>query len=123
MIVAMEQAVEESKPEPLTAEAKAEQERREEGRVEVFHRTEVRSMGETYAAVVRDLSRWGAMVECAEPLRVRSYIYLVLPGLGSLPGRVTWTREGCFGANLLEPITDYHFERLIRVIPPRPEDA
>ena len=119
----MEQAVEEPKPEPLSAEAKAEQERREEGRVEVFHRTEVRSMGETYAAIVLDLSRWGAMVECPEPLRVRSYIYLVLPGLGSLPGRVTWARDGRFGANLLEPITDYHFERLIRVIPAKAEEA
>ena len=119
----MQQAVEETSPETPAVETREEQERREDGRIPVFHPTEVRSMGETYSAVVRDLSRWGAMVECSEPLRVRSYIYLVLPGLGSLPGRVTWWREGHFGANLLEPITDHHFERLIRVLPSRREDG
>ena len=100
-----------------------EQDRREDGRVTVFHETEVRSLGEVHRATVHDLSRWGLMAESEAELPVRSYIYVVFPGIGSLPARVTWAREGRFGANLLEPITDHHFERLIRILPSAPSEA
>ena len=107
-------------PEPVSRE---EQDRREEGRVPIYHETEVRSLGDAYRATVLDLSRWGLMAQSDAPLSVRAYVYVVLPGVGSLPGRVTWTNNGCFGANLLEPITDHHFERLVRILPPRGEEA
>jgi hypothetical protein len=103
-------------------EGREEQDRREEGRVPVYFETEVRCLGEPYRATIRDLSRWGALAECEEELKVRSYIYVVLPGVGSLPARVTWAKDGRFGANLLEPITDEHFERLVRVLPRAPID-
>jgi hypothetical protein len=99
------------------------QERREDGRIPVFHETEVRSLGEAHRATVRDLSRWGIMAECETELSVRSYIYVVLPGVGSLPGRVTWVRDGRFGANLLEPLSCDHFERLVRILPDRAAEA
>lgn len=102
---------------PSAHEAREGPDRREEGRIAVHHETEIRSLGEAHRATVRDLSRWGAMVECAAELAVRSYVYVVLPGVGSLPARVTWSREGRFGANLLEPISADHFERLIRILP------
>ena len=112
-----EQQHERREPDPAVDAAREEQDRREDGRVPVCHETEVRSLGEAYRATVRDLSRWGVMAECEAQLSVRSYIYVVLPGVGSLPARITWTREGRFGANLLEPISTDHFERLIRILP------
>jgi hypothetical protein len=117
MVAAMEEQQEESGPDPSDEEAREEQDRREEGRVPVCHETEIRSLGEAHRATIRDLSRWGAMVDCEAEMAVRSYVYVVLPGVGSLPARVTWARHGRFGANLLEPILDHHFERLIRILP------
>jgi hypothetical protein len=118
------EAIEEQQ-EPASSEdaAREEQDRREEGRVPVYHETEVRCLGERYRGTVRDLSRWGAMIECEAEMTVRSYVYVVLPGVGSLPARVTWSRGGRFGANLLEPISDEHFERLIRILPKAPSEA
>ncbi len=113
----MEEQQEPGEAGPAAEAARQEQDRREEGRVPVCHETEVRSLGEAYRATVRDLSRWGVMVECGAEMSVRSYVYVVLPGVGSLPARVTWSRGGRFGANLLEPISSDHFERLIRVLP------
>jgi hypothetical protein len=123
----MEDQQEQPQPDPA-AEAAADaereaRERREEGRVTIFHETEVRSLGEAHRAIVRDLSRWGIMAECDAELSVRSYIYIVLPGVGSLPGRVTWARDGRFGANLLEPLSTDHFERLVRLLPDRGAEA
>ncbi len=103
--------------------SREDQDRREEGRVAVFYETEVRSLGEAHQATVRNFSRWGVMVQSSAQLSVRSYIYVVLPGVGSLPGRVTWARSGCFGANLLEPISAEHFDRLVRILPSTPADA
>ena len=117
MFERMQEEEEPLSPNLSMAAAREEQDRREEGRVPVFHETEVRALGEAHAATVRNLSRWGFMAESEAQLAVRSYVYVVLPGVGSLPGRVTWARNGCFGANLLEPITSYHFERLIHVLP------
>lgn len=101
-------------------ESREEQDRREEGRIPVYFETEVRCLGEPYRATIRDLSRWGALAECEDELKVRSYIYVVLPGVGSLPARVSWVQDGRFGANLLEPISDEHFERLVRILPKAP---
>jgi hypothetical protein len=117
MAFGMEEQQEGREPDPSIKEAREEQDRREEGRVAVCHETEVRSLGDAHRATVRDLSRWGAMIECGAEMSVRSYVYIVLPGLGSLPARITWAREGRFGANLLEPISSDHFERLIRILP------
>jgi hypothetical protein len=103
--------------------SREEQDRREEARVPIHYKTEIRSLGDAYPAIVRDLSRWGLMAESDAPFAVRSYVYVVFPGLGSIPGRVTWTNEGRFGLNLLEPITDYHFERLIRILAPDLDEA
>jgi hypothetical protein len=113
----MEEQQERHEAAPAADAAREEQDRREEDRVPVCHETEIRSLGEAYEATVRDLSRWGVMVECGTEMSVRSYVYVVLPGVGSLPARVTWSRGGRFGANLLEPISSEHFERLIRVLP------
>lgn len=116
-----EQAAQEPEKQPELS--REEQDRREEGRVPVYHETEVRSLGEPHRAFVRDLSRWGFSAECAAEFSVRSYVYIVLPGVGSLPGRVTWVNNGRFGANLLEPITNEHFERLVRILPSQPTEA
>lgn len=113
----MDEQQEQPRAERIADAAREQQDRREEERHAVFHETEVRHLSEPYAATIRDLSRWGVMVECATDFAVRSYVYVVLPGVGALPARVTWSREGRFGANLLEPITDHHFERLIRILP------
>ena len=32
-------------------------------------------------------------------------------------------RDGRFGVNLLEPITDHHFEKLVRILPSGPGEA
>lgn len=113
----MSEEQEQPQPDAAAEETREEKDRREEGRIPVYHETEVRSLGEPYRAVVRDLSRWGFAAECPGEFAVRSYVYLVLPGVGSLPGRVTWVKDGRFGANLLEPISAEHFERLIRILP------
>jgi hypothetical protein len=114
---------EEPQPDAAAEASPEERDRREEGRVPVYHETEVRSLGEAHRAAVRDLSRWGLMAECEAQFAVRSYVYVVLPGVGSLPGRVTWTNEDRFGVNLLEPISEHHFERLVRILPSSPAEA
>jgi hypothetical protein len=59
--------------------SREEQDRREEGRVPIHYKTEIRSLGDAYPAIVRDLSRWGLMAESDAPFAVRSYVYVVFP--------------------------------------------
>ncbi len=54
---------------------------------------------------VRDLSAAGFMAECAEPVRIGSYVTLDIPGLGPVHAQVRWQIGMRMGGMFLDPIS------------------
>jgi hypothetical protein len=54
---------------------------------------------------VRDLSTAGFMAECAEPVRIGSYVSLDIPGIGPVQAQVRWQIGLKMGGMFLDPIS------------------
>jgi len=54
---------------------------------------------------VRDLSASGFMAECAEPVRIGSYVTLDIPGIGPVHAQVRWQIGLKMGGMFLDPIS------------------
>ena len=57
------------------------------------------------AVTVRNMSSAGFMAECAEPVRIGSYINLDIPGIGTVEAQVRWQIGRRLGGMFLDPIT------------------
>ena len=54
---------------------------------------------------VHDLSTAGFMAECAEPVRIGSYVSLDIPGIGPVHAQVRWQIGRKMGGMFLDPIS------------------
>jgi len=54
---------------------------------------------------VRNLSSAGFMAECAEPVRIGSYVSIDIPGVGPVQAQVRWQIGVTMGGMFLEPIS------------------
>jgi hypothetical protein len=54
---------------------------------------------------VRDVSPFGFMAECAEPVRIGSYVALEVPGIGAVHAQVRWQIGVRMGGMFLDPIS------------------
>lgn len=54
---------------------------------------------------VRNLSSAGFMAECAEPVRIGSYVSLDIPGIGPVQAQVRWQIGHKMGGMFLDPIS------------------
>ena len=54
---------------------------------------------------VRDVSTCGFMAECAQPVRIGSYVSLDVPGIGPVHAQVRWQIGVTMGGMFLDPIS------------------
>jgi hypothetical protein len=54
---------------------------------------------------VCDVSTSGFMAECADPVRIGSYVSLDVPGIGPVHAQVRWQIGGRMGGMFLDPIS------------------
>jgi hypothetical protein len=54
---------------------------------------------------VHDVSSAGFMAECAEPVRIGSYVSLDVPGIGPVQAQVRWQIGTKMGGMFLDPIS------------------
>ena len=54
---------------------------------------------------VRNVSPCGFMAECAEPVRIGSYVSLDVPGIGPVHAQVRWQIGAKMGGMFLDPIS------------------
>ncbi len=54
---------------------------------------------------IRDVSASGFMAECAEPVRIGSYVLLEIPGVGPVHAQVRWQLGLRMGGMFLDPIS------------------
>jgi hypothetical protein len=54
---------------------------------------------------VKDISSAGFMAECAEPVRIGSYVSLDIPGIGQVQAQVRWQIGAKMGGMFLDPIS------------------
>jgi len=54
---------------------------------------------------VQNVSSAGFMAECAEPVRIGSYVSLEVPGIGPVEAQVRWQIGRRMGGMFLDPIT------------------
>jgi hypothetical protein len=54
---------------------------------------------------VRNVSSAGFMAECAEPVRIGSYVMLDIPGIGPVEAQVRWQIGVKMGGMFLDPIS------------------
>lgn len=54
---------------------------------------------------VRNVSSAGFMAECAEPVRIGSYVSLDIPGIGPVQAQVRWQIGAKMGGMFLDPIS------------------
>jgi hypothetical protein len=54
---------------------------------------------------VRNLSPAGFMAECAEPVRIGSYVTLDVPGIGPVQAQIRWQIGIRMGGMFLDPIS------------------
>ena len=54
---------------------------------------------------VRNLSPCGFMAECAEPVRIGSYVTLDVPGIGPVHAQIRWQIGARMGGMFLDPIS------------------
>jgi len=54
---------------------------------------------------VRNLSAFGFMAECGEPVRIGSYVSLEVPGIGAVHAQVRWQIGARMGGMFLDPIS------------------
>jgi hypothetical protein len=54
---------------------------------------------------VRNVSSAGFMAECAEPVRIGSYVSFDIPGIGPVQAQVRWQIGASMGGMFLDPIS------------------
>ena len=54
---------------------------------------------------VRNVSTCGFMAECAQPVRIGSYVSLDVPGIGPVHAQVRWQIGVTMGGLFLDPIS------------------
>jgi hypothetical protein len=54
---------------------------------------------------VRNVSPFGFMAECPEPVRIGSYVALEVPGIGAVHAQVRWQIGTRMGGMFLDPIS------------------
>jgi hypothetical protein len=54
---------------------------------------------------VHNLSPCGFMAECAEPIRIGSYVSLDVPGIGPVHAQIRWQIGARMGGMFLDPIS------------------
>jgi hypothetical protein len=54
---------------------------------------------------IRDVSTEGFMAECADPVRIGSYVSLDVPGIGAVNAQVRWQLGGKIGGQFVDPIS------------------
>lgn len=54
---------------------------------------------------VQDISKCGFMAECADSVRIGSYVSLDVPGIGPVRAQVRWQIGGRMGGMFLDPIS------------------
>jgi hypothetical protein len=54
---------------------------------------------------IRDVSTEGFMAECAEPIRIGSYVSLDVPGIGPVKAQVRWQLGDKMGGQFVDPIS------------------
>jgi hypothetical protein len=54
---------------------------------------------------IRDVSTEGFMAECAEPIRIGSYVSLDVPGIGAVNAQVRWQLGAKMGGQFVDPIS------------------
>ena len=54
---------------------------------------------------VQNVSPSGFMAECAAPVRIGSYVTLVIPGIGPVEAQVRWQIGSKMGGMFLDPIS------------------
>jgi hypothetical protein len=54
---------------------------------------------------VRNVSTAGFMAECAEPVRIGSYVMLDIPGIGPVEAQVRWQIGVRMGGMFMDPIS------------------
>ena len=81
--------------------------RRRTGRVAVGGGTTKLSPNQLYAVEVKveNLSSAGFMAECAESVRIGSYVTLEVPGIGPVQAQVRWQIGMKMGGMFLNPIS------------------
>ncbi len=55
--------------------------------------------------MIRDVSQRGFMAECAEPVRIGSFVSLDVPGVGSVQAQVRWQVGRRMGGMFRDPIS------------------
>ena len=79
---------------------------RKAGRTEVSGRTKLRHQSwYSIEVTVRDVSTAGFKAECAEPVRIGSYVSLDVPGIGPVHAQVRWQLGDRMGGMFLDPIS------------------
>jgi hypothetical protein len=54
---------------------------------------------------IRDVSTEGFMAECADPVRIGSYVSLDVPGIGAVHAQVRWQLGDKMGGQFVDPIS------------------
>lgn len=54
---------------------------------------------------IRDVSTEGFMAECADPVRIGSYVSLDVPGIGPVNAQVRWQLGARMGGQFVDPIS------------------
>jgi hypothetical protein len=54
---------------------------------------------------IRDVSTEGFMAECADPVRIGSYVSLDVPGIGAVNAQVRWQLGAKMGGQFVDPIS------------------
>lgn len=84
---------------------------RRPGRTPVAGRTQLRAHSwYSIEVTVCDVSTSGFMAECSEPVRIGSYVFLDLPGVGSVNAQVLWQLGDRMGGMFVDPISLYRCE-------------
>lgn len=90
---------------PLDDESASFKDRRTD-RVTVATTTRLRPQNQYSVEVrIRDISTGGFMAECADSVRIGSYVSLDIPGVGPVHAQVRWQLGGQMGGMFLDPIS------------------
>jgi hypothetical protein len=84
---------------------------RRSGRTPVAGRTRLRAQSwYSVEVTVCDVSTSGFMAECAEPVRIGSYVSLDVPGVGPVNAQVRWQLGDRMGGQFVDPISLHRCE-------------
>jgi hypothetical protein len=84
---------------------------RRSGRTPISGRTRRRAQsGYSIEVTVRDVSTGGFMAQCAEAVRIGSYVSLDVPGIGPVNAQVRWQLGREMGGMFVDPISLHRCE-------------